>query len=201
MSLKPKHAIGLATMVAITIGGLTASPAVASTATPPPGAVTAPMTIEGFNAAVASAHGYRIVVLANGEEASVPASSAIVNGSPASAVAQPDTIIYGDCGYSWMYMDSWSPLQYVPLTGFVVYDPGWDFSWEVSVVGPYNYERNLSYGGLLSGSESWSNGAPEIPVDDAGYYDGAVVPGSSFVILENGGLCVSGGPSDRVYVS
>lgn len=159
------------------------------------------LAIEGFNTAVANADGYRVVVLSNGEEASVPVSSPIVNGSPGSTVVQPDSTIYRDCGYSWMYMDSWSPLQYVPLTGFVVNTPAIDYSWNLVISGPYNYENHLGYGGALAFDTSWSNGAPEIPVDDAGYYNGEVVSSTSYAILDNGGVCFSGGPSDTVYVS
>jgi len=201
MSLKLKHTIAFSALAAIATTGVTASPPVASAATPPIGAVTSPMTIDGFDDAVANADGYRIVTLSNGDEASVPVASPIVNGSPASAIVQPDSIIYDDCGYSWMYMDSWSPLQYVPLTGFVVNTPAIDYSWNLVISGPYNYENHLGYGGALAFDTSWSNGAPEIPVDDAGYYSGEVVSSTSYAILDNGGVCFSGGPSDTVYVS
>jgi hypothetical protein len=73
--------------------------------------------------------------------------------------------------------------------------------WNLVISGPYNYENHLGYGGALAFDTSWSNGAPEIPVDDAGYYNGKVVSSTSYAILDNGGICFSGGPSDTVYVS
>ena len=64
------------------------------TASPDGTRVTVPMTITGFNAAVAKAHGYVIRTDAQGREYSVKA------GTP--DAVSPDNTVYGNCGSSYI---------------------------------------------------------------------------------------------------
>ena len=66
---------------------------------------TAPMRIVGFNRSVASAHGYQIVSR-NGTEV------AIKRNAPGAAV-QADGIVYGNCGYSYLYMSRGNNVYYI----------------------------------------------------------------------------------------
>jgi hypothetical protein len=150
------------------------------------------MHIAGFDAAVARAHGFRIV-MRNGVWMSV--SSAHLSSGPLNTVG-------GDCGKSWIYLTG-THLEYHYYTGFSVNTPAVEYGWQVSIVGPYSYDNNRTWGGGLLFRTTWrapGSGDYNVPVDDSGYYDGKVIPSGSWALLDNGGYCVSGGPSSRTYV-
>jgi hypothetical protein len=151
------------------------------------------MHVVRFDAAVAAEHGFSIITR-NGIQMSVPAGQ--TDGPPKNTVGGP-------CGTSYIYLTG-SILQYEYYTGFTVIAPAVEFGWSVNIVGPNFYDRTGNWGGVLKSARSWrapGTGEYDIPVDDSGYYDGAVVSAASFAILDNGEVCYSGGPSSRTYVN
>src|ERR1700760_546612 len=85
----------LATAAVMAAGAVQALPAGASTAAPAGTRVTVPMTITGFDATVAKAHGYTIRTNAQGQQYSVK--------SGAAAAVSPNGVIDGNCGTSYIY--------------------------------------------------------------------------------------------------
>lgn len=150
------------------------------------------MHISGFDAAVARAHGFSII-MRNGVQMSVP-SAHLASG--------PDNTVGGNCGKSWIYLTG-SHLEFHYYTGFSVNTPAVEYGWHVSIVGPNSYDNNRTWGGGLAFRKTWrapGSGDYNVTVDDSGYYDGKVIPSGSWALLDNGGYCTSGGPSSRTYV-
>lgn len=147
------------------------------------------MVVKGFDAAVAKAHGYHIVTV-NGVEASVK------DGATTPA---PDDYLRGNCGDSWLFMDS-GTYQFIYTTGFqnLVLPADW-FGWEVVIVGPNGYNPDWTWGGPMFGT-AWSTGNVTVHVGTAGWYNGLVVPGGSWVILIDGSVCYSEGPQSGTQV-
>ena len=159
------------------------------TASPDGTRVTAPMTIIGFNAAVAKAHGYVIRTDAQGRQYSVKA------GAP--NVVSPDNTVYGNCGSSYLYEYAIGLDQVDIQTGFNVNTPAVAYWWEYSMRDGGGTSSHTRAGGLAA-RRSWG--------DDERW--GALTrgPASAWVdsgsdaILENGDVCTSGGPSDSTTI-
>lgn len=148
------------------------------------------MVVEGFDAAVAKAHGYHIVTV-NGVEASVKDGTS----TPA-----PYDYLKGNCGDSWLYMNG-GTREFTYTTGFqnLVLPATW-FGWEVVILGPNGYNPDWTWGGPMFGT-AWSTGNVRVNVGATGWYHGVVVPGGSWVILIDGTYCESLGPESGTQVS
>jgi hypothetical protein len=151
--------------------------------------VTVPMTITGFDAAVAKAHGYAIRTDAQGREFSVKA------GAP--AVATPDNTVYGNCGSSYMYEYGIGNHQVEIETGFNVSTPAVVVWWEYSMRDRGGTSSHTRGGGLdfqrrWADNERWGALTPG-PAS-------AWVNSGSDAILDNGDVCTSAGPSDTTTI-
>jgi hypothetical protein len=154
------------------------------TATPDGTRVTAPMTITGFNAAVAKAHGYSIRTDAQGRQYSVKAGAA--------DAVSPNNVIDGNCGSSYIYEYAVGNHAVDIQTGFNITTPAVAYWWKYWMRDGGGTSSH-THGGGLALRTSWS--------DDERW--GALTPGfatswvdtGSDAILDNGGVCTSGGPS------
>jgi hypothetical protein len=154
------------------------------TASPDGTRVTVPMTIAGFNAAVAKAHGYVIRTDAQGRQYSVRAG--------ASDAVSPDNVIDGNCGSSYIYEYAVGNHAVDIQTGFNITTPAVAYWWKYWMRDRGGTSSH-THGGGLALRTSWS--------DDERW--GALTPGfatswvdtGSDAILDNGGVCTSGGPS------
>jgi hypothetical protein len=154
------------------------------TAAPDGTRVTVPMTITGFNAAVAKAHGYTIRTNAQGRQYSVKSGTADAVG--------PNNVIDGNCGSSYIYEYAVGNHAVDIQTGFNVNTPAVAYWWKYWMRDGGGTSSH-THGGGLALRPGWS--------DDERW--GALTPGfatswvdtGSDAILDNGGVCTSGGPS------
>jgi hypothetical protein len=159
------------------------------TASPDGTRVTAPMTIVGFNAAVAKAHGYVIRTDAQGRQYSVKA------GAP--NVVSPDNTVYGNCGSSYLYEYAIGLDQVEIETGFTVNTPAVAYWWEYSMHDGGGTSSHTRAGGLAARS-SWGDNERWGALTRGPA--SAWVDSGSDAILVNGDVCTSGGPSDSTTI-
>lgn len=153
--------------------------------------IRVPMRIVGFDQDVARRHGYRIVHLPDGRQASVPMEAP-------SRAAQPFDTVEGDCGFSYVELDPEGVGYYRVRTGFHVNDWATEYHWKVNVTGP-GVNRHHTWGGPLRARRDW-RGSRRGDIKSEGDHDATVVPPESYAVLWNGGVCYSGGPRDRKYL-
>ncbi|WP_298344910.1 hypothetical protein [Ferrimicrobium sp.] len=171
--------------------GLTNSSSTLSTS---PIVASSPMTIVGFDAAVAKEHGFRIVTMPDGHQAAV-ADTVVGN-----AQVSPDGEVGGDCGISYVTIASGAPGSFSLLTGFHLDTAATDYEWHVQVdETDLNYEHDFSWGGPLAFRTRWygRDSAVNVPSGD---YLAVVSDTSSLAILWDGGVCYSGGPESSTQV-
>jgi hypothetical protein len=154
------------------------------TATPDGTRVTVPMTITGFDAAVAKAHGYTIRTNAQGQQYSVKAGAA--------DAVSPNGVVDGNCGSSYIYEYAVGNHGVDIQTGFNIYTPAVAYYWKYWMRDGGGTSSHSHAGGLAlrtswSDDERWGALTP-------GYATSWVDTGSD-AILDNGGVCTSGGPS------
>lgn len=159
------------------------------TASPDGTRVTTPMTIVGFNAAVAKAHGYVIRTDAQGRQYSVKA------GAP--NVVSPDNTVYGNCGSSYLYEYAIGLDQVEIETGFTVNTPAVAYWWEYSMRDGGGTSSHTRAGGLAARS-SWGDNERWGALTRGPA--SAWVDSGSDAILVNGDVCTSGGPSDSTTI-
>ena len=117
---------------------------------------TTPLTIVSFNKAVAQQHGYVIVTLPDGKQASVPRALAKLPLAQIEQAVGPDNIIRGNCGYSSMELRRQSGRNnYQVRTGFHVKRPAVAYYWRYYVRGP-GYYGLFSHAGGLFFRHDWS---------------------------------------------
>lgn len=145
------------------------------------------MTLVGYDRELAASNGYEIRTTSTGQEYSVPVGAPPDYGAPSSD-ASTQSIVYGDCGSSFVYLTG-DRLKPRMSTGFTVRgNVAWR-KWGVTVSAPrVNWDFNLDGG--PSGA-SWSDS--RTPSGVAGYTTARVNPGS-YVALWDGGICTSGLP-------
>jgi hypothetical protein len=167
-----------------------------------------------FDPAIAAAHGYKIVTYSDGSQQSIPIdsgdtskhASAIIGAATVTKgkkLITPDTIVegtsYGDCGWSFVEADQFAPHTIWMRSGFTVNDTIESFNWLVEL----EDKNGTSYQGANSpgppGGPSWS-GLWD-PLNQYGSSLEEVIPSYSYAWMENGELCVSGGPYLVIYVS
>lgn len=170
-------------------------------APPSGGVVTVPMQFAGFDVAVANANGFEIVTASDGTQSSVPVTDeakkiraeADARAVGAGGVGGRDgvvtnSIVYGNCGYSYVWAEKQSGDLLITNTGYGV---------------PMDvYARNWS----LIITSSWSGGgAYSFPVSGSGptwdinHYAKVVgfgnVSASGSTVLVDGTTCYSGNPN------
>jgi hypothetical protein len=149
------------------------------------------MHITGFNAAIAKAHGYEILKNSKGQEYSVKIGSR-TTFSPAS-----NPVVTGNCGSSYMYFKAIGHRSQSPRYG-ASYDSGY-FVIHPTLAGEwymYFVDRDgvgdINNYNATNGSSGWSQSGTTWHTP-TGYAYGEVST-SSYVIMDDGGYCVSGGP-------
>ncbi|MEV8241968.1 hypothetical protein AB0O90_17115 [Microbacterium testaceum] len=185
-------------VVALTVGlGSTAANAEDNPAPTPTGELNTvvPMTVTGYDADVAAANGFEIVVHDDGSWESVPVTpeaQAAAEQSDAAALSGPNVsargTVYGNCGSAMIDTDRNGNLVTV-VSGYDVVAPVANrINWSVVFV-TWNGVQTLSwpngpspahwraYGGIINGAAGFANA----------YGD---------VVLITGAVCGSGGPGD-----
>jgi hypothetical protein len=157
------------------------------------------MYIGGFDAAVAKAHGYKIVTYANGDQQSVPVNpkSYLPKGPllvKATGKLSPATSGYdavdGDCGDAWIYGAEITTAHIEIQSGFDVTEPAIAYRWVVSL-SDANGTSHQTESGTLAERSSW-----EHTWSDLYQYEYTIdqATTSSKAVLEDGSICYSGGP-------
>jgi hypothetical protein len=186
--------MGIAILAAVAFSAAVVPAGTAAAATLTPSAphtvkVDVPMHVVGFDAAVARAHGYVIRTDSRGRQYSVK------EGTKAGAV--PATIVYGNCGYSWMFYDALGNRTVQVSTGFDVYAPAVLFWWQYTMVDNGGTSTHTHPG--VTFSYSWST-PPDVWGGMTPGYSFAFVNASSYAILSNGSICSSLGPWDSTDI-
>ncbi|GIE80483.1 hypothetical protein Aph02nite_64330 [Actinoplanes philippinensis] len=176
------------------------------------------MSIAGFDADVARAHGYEVVTLPDGAVASVPAEKAeaarLGKYIPRSGVIPPpaggvSTSAYGetvgDCGLSWVQISPRGGAKASLTTGMtLVPDSGgpWDVHWWVDVAdtGGYSTQPYTEYDGYYSSiGLSWTAKARSLNLTRG--WANVTVTFGSFTITEAGWICYSYSPTASTTIT
>jgi hypothetical protein len=177
------------------------------------------MKIAGFDAAVAKAHGYEIVTLPDGSQASVPAAKAsaakagtfipksgvLVKPSTGGVSANAYGERVGECGYSWVQISPRGGGSAGLTTGMdLVLDSGgpWDIHWNVSVKdrngsSTQSYSEYDGYFGSLG--LSWAGKGRTLNLARGSAT--VKVTAGSFTITEAGWICYSYSPSATTTIT
>lgn len=162
------------------------------------------MYVAGFNAAVAKAHGYKIVTYANGDQQSVPINpnsrlpkSPILSRSHGmdispSMVAATNTDynqVVGNCGISWIRVSQTGTNKVAVVSGYKnLAGPAYFWSWNVSL-SDKNGTSHQTHSGATQGEAAswiWSN------LNQYGFTFDYVYSGGA--VLDDGTICLSGAP-------
>ena len=177
------------------------------------------MQIGGFDAAVAKAHGYEIVTLPDGSQASVPAAKAaaatagtfipksgvLVKPSDGGVSANTYGERVGECGLSWVQISARGGGSAGLTTGMsLVLDSGgpWDIHWNVRVSDSNGSSTQgySEYDGYFSGTGlSWSGKGRTLNLARGAAT--VKVTAGSFTITEAGWLCYSYAPSASTTIT
>jgi hypothetical protein len=165
------------------------------------------MYVIRFDAAIAKAHGYKIITYPDGDQQSVPINPKsglpkgplLVKDTVQNGKLRPDTnsdsdSVAGDCGVSWIETTQVSTAHVNMQSGFTSDDPYIDFNWEVELTDENgsSYQSNSS-ASFQSGDEYYWTG----DWDDLYQYtwtSDTVQTASSYAILVDGSVCYSAGP-------
>jgi hypothetical protein len=171
------------------------------------------MYVAGFDAAVAKAHGYKIVTYANGEQQSVPVNpqsklpkSMILHPQPAKSNALPNQVVpaaaatdynevWGNCGKSWIRVTQTGTNKVSVASGFSnLPEDAYFWSWNV-LLSDQNGTSHQTYSGAIlstSASRIWTN------LNQYGFTYDYVYSGGATLI--DGTICLSGGPDVSIYL-
>jgi hypothetical protein len=202
MLVRRAAAIGAAV---IAVSGVVAGPALATAPRPTaarPFLEKHGMYVTGFDAAVAKAHGYKIVTYANGDMQAVPInpSSGLPKGTLLVKTPAPNGTIRpangdysqvsGNCGDSWISGWQTGAHQIELTSGFDVVLPAVKFKWRILLT-DFNGDSEQGDSGWLAEDSSWSGSWPGLT-----QYEWSVdqVENSSYATLTDGEICYSGGP-------
>ena len=164
----------------------------------PPETVSAsmPMSVDSYDAAIAEANGFEIVVDESGETRSIPVTDeakALVAAAEAEApeVIARDTVV-GNCGQAWLNGSKGANNKVSFTTGYSVRLPVQLHQWRVSAIGAITSgEQNYAQS---AGGAVWSKAGSTTAIGPGW----ALVPALSpvaMVKLVDGSTCYSGGPS------
>jgi hypothetical protein len=156
------------------------------------------MYVAGFNAAVAKAHGYKIVTYANGDQQSVPInpnsrlpkSLILHRGHGIVAATNTDyNQVGGNCGISWIRVSQTGTNKVAVVSGYKnLAGPAYFWSWNVSL-SDKNGTSHQTHSGPTQGvaaSWIWSN------LNQYGFTFDYVYAGGA--TLDDGVICLSGAP-------
>jgi hypothetical protein len=175
------------------------------------------LRLVGLDATVAKAHGYAVVTLPDGTEASVRADLApaarngsyrpahgLLGAAKSGGAISPDSFgeVIGDCGDSWVELDAIGGARATLTTGFdLVPDSGgpWDVHWHVGISDNGGHStQNYSEENGFYGSFSWIAYARRLGLTRGPAT--ASVTGGSFTITEAGWVCFSYSPSTTTTI-
>ena len=171
--------------------------------------VSTPMHTAGWVTGVREAAdpGELVVSTSDGRQLTLPDTAELrelgrAAAQRGAAQAAPDNYVAGNCGTSWIFMNSTLSTSKVWFhTGFLLYGLGRAvaYYWLVHVRGPA-FAKNPSKAGGLASRQRW-DWIPEwsAEVRYRGIYAGYVSTASD-AILANGAVCVSGGPSSATIL-
>ncbi len=157
-----------------------------------------PMKSRGVDAAIAKAHGYKVVKGAGGIDVSVPTASAKnPDGSPYRVTPNaitPQNVVESDCGDSFLYIHPVGGYNVELETGFddLIHDAV-SYYWSVTRADSYGGD-DYSWGGGLNFRNSWTGEWDFNAGGPTSEY--AVVNLTSDAILWDGTICVAEGASD-----
>ncbi|CAN00463.1 hypothetical protein DOU17_10190 [Clavibacter michiganensis subsp. michiganensis] len=143
---------------------------------------SAPMSFRGYDSSVAEAHGYRIVTNSDGRQTSVPVSA------EARRQAVLDNVAPGDCGSSFVNAAKLSNDTLAVTTGYKVPFTVAEKTWRVNAVSVFS-SHTFPWDGPSGGA--WSAQAAATLVGPGV----AVVPLTAHVVVVNGRVCYSAGPT------
>ncbi|MBV9450194.1 MAG: hypothetical protein JO345_30325 [Streptosporangiaceae bacterium] len=202
MLVRRAAAIGAAV---IAVSGVIAGPALASAPrAPAPRHVLERqgMYVAGFDAAVAKAHGYKIVTYANGDMQAVPINprsglpkgTLLVKASAPKGTIRPDdsgySKEYGDCGDSWIYGYQIGAHKIDLESGFDVVLPAVKYRWTILLT-DFNGDSEQGDSGWLAEDSSWSGEWNDLTQYE---WTNDQVENSSYAELTDGEICFSTGP-------
>lgn len=153
---------------------------------------TVPMTVVGYDEAVARANGYTIRFTADGTPYSVKSTTRL--GGAGGVTTQ--NLVTGNCGSSYVWLYDIGDKKYQVSTGFGVTVSAVQYNWYANVIGP-NYNYTHTWGGGLWFSNTWSGTAVGL-VNIGGTY---TVKATGHAVLSNGLICNSLGPiaNESIY--
>jgi len=199
----------LVVAVAALVGvGPTAASAAPGPATPK-SHIRAGMTLVGFDAKIAKAHGYKIVTYADGSQQSVPVNSKDktkkkspilrpgAKGAVKAAAVNQDTV-YGDCGWSYIEGEVIGTHKVWVRSGLGGGPAAVDEAiWRITLAD----KNGQSYQGAngSSATNSWSHTWPSL--NQYGWSQEWVLEGQSYAWYTDGSLCYAGEPFIQYYVS
>ncbi|MFC5186724.1 hypothetical protein [Actinomadura harenae] len=155
------------------------------------------MYVTGFNAAVAKAHGYKIVTYKNGDQQSVPIdpksgrhkSPILHHGIRALSNTDYDEVS-GNCGTAWIRVTQTAVWQVALVSGFRnTPEIAYDWSWTVKLSDQYGTSHQTA-GGAMYGTQAsriWQN------LTQKGWTFDWVDGGTALLI--NGLVCTAARPS------
>ena len=180
----------VAILVPLTVS--TAAAAAPADKAPATAVETAEMRIVGFDRKVAEAHGFEIRTAPDGREYSVKKGAAAVAAEDVSA----QTVVYGNCGSSWLYYNAIGNSSNKIETGFQLNQAATSYWWLVVMTDGGGQSNRTWAGGLLLRTR-W--GVTSTVTGMTHGFSDAYVSTASSAILWNGGVCTSGGPSDFTW--
>lgn len=192
----------VATVAALIPAGAANASPLTSNASGTSGAAIAPMHTVFAQSLVSGpdSAGNVQVLLEDGQTVSVPSKLAnlvLHAHRPAASGPQPNAVVSGDCGFS--YVDLGHRPDGTPVymyTGFHTNTPSIAYNWNVGISGPPNsgYQYNYTASGDLFFRNNWRGSHTSGRAYPGGFYTAAVSSNYSFSILETGSICTSGGP-------
>ncbi|MGH3932417.1 MAG: hypothetical protein ACRDTF_20855 [Pseudonocardiaceae bacterium] len=197
-----KNAVRAATAV-MTALMLTAGAAAVATATPVTDSSAAqessktasrPMTIAGFDPAVAEANGYEIRTDAQGRQYSVKRGT-LTGAEP---LSEGGGRVDGDCGFSFVKINGIGNNTARLETGFGVRAPVNAYEWHVSIIDTRGVSTQ-DWGPVPGPGTPGLTLVRDLPGLATGEVDAQVLS-SSRVMLSDGAFCYSGGPRDTGFV-
>ena len=203
--------IAVASALTAMLAGITSAASASPTSTTPTTTtsttthlITNGMTAVGFNAAIAKAHGYKIVTYANGDQQSVPIASnsklakslivskGLISQSGVHTAANSDNnTVTGNCGNAWIAVMQTGYNQVQVASGFTVFpSPAADYSWDVQL-NDANGTSHQTAGGFLwsryTWGRSWNGLSQSVWTQD--------FVASGLADLDDGTICYAGRPN------
>lgn len=162
-------------------------------AVPQVSTATEPLSIVGFDKTVAQQHGYVIVTLPDGKQASIPEALSKLPLARIEQAVGPYNRIYGNCGYSYIYLyRNGGSFNYRVSTGFHVNTAAVAYHWQYRIQGPLSiYNKTFTHAGGLFFRHDWSAVDYRSTQGHHGRFKAQVIRAGSDVILDNGSVCVS----------